>query len=153
MEIDVINNVTRVTNKPKLNKAIGDTGTTGKCVLPGAPVDDIKEAKNPIEIEMANDSISKSTHTFYLRIPGLPQKLREAHIVPGLSHSSLISIKKLCRGGCVVIFKDKICEVWYYGALVLTGKGVGPGGLWIMPIDRRVSLDEEEINQEQNLGA
>ena len=29
MEIDVINNVTRVINKPKLNQAIGDTGTTG----------------------------------------------------------------------------------------------------------------------------
>ena len=82
--------------------------------------------------------------------PWTAQKLREAHIVPGLSHSSLISIKRLCRGGCVVIFKDKICEVWYRGALVLTGKDVGPGGLWILPIDGRASLDEEEIKQEQN---
>ena len=32
-EIDAINNVTRVTNKPKLNQAIGDTGTTGNFVL------------------------------------------------------------------------------------------------------------------------
>ena len=47
-------------------------------------------------------------------------------------------------------FKDKICEVWFRGALVLTGKDVGPGGLWILPIDGRASLDEEEISQEQN---
>ena len=126
------------------------TGTTGNFVLPGAPVDEIQEAENPIEIEMANGSISRSTHTCYLRIPGLPKELREAHIVPGLSHSSLTSIKTLCRGGCVVIFKDKICEVWYRGTLALTGKDVGPGGLWIMPIDERASLDEEEIKQEQN---
>ena len=72
-EINVINNVTRVINKPKLNQAIGDTGTTGNFVLPGAPVDDIQKAENPIEIEMANGSISKSTHTCYLRIPGLPK--------------------------------------------------------------------------------
>ena len=61
MEIDVINNVTRVTNKPKLNQAIGKPGATGNFVLPGSPVEDIKEAENPIEIEMANCSISKST--------------------------------------------------------------------------------------------
>ena len=30
------------------------------------------------------------------------------------------------------------------------GKDVGPGSLWIMPIDGRSSLDEEEIKQEQN---
>ena len=29
MEIEVINNVIRVTNKPRLNQAIEDTGTTG----------------------------------------------------------------------------------------------------------------------------
>ena len=84
MDIEVINNVTRVTNKPKLNQAIGDTGTTGNFVLPGAPVDDVKVAENPIEIEMANGSISKSAHMCYLRIPGLPRELREAHIVPCL---------------------------------------------------------------------
>ena len=63
IEIEVINNVTRVTDKSKLNHAIGDTGTTGNFVLLGAPVDDVKVAENPIEIEMANGSISKSTHT------------------------------------------------------------------------------------------
>ena len=60
MEIKVINNVTRVVNKPKLNKAIGDTGTTGNFVRPGAPVDDIKLAVNPIEIEMPNGRIEKA---------------------------------------------------------------------------------------------
>ena len=76
----------RVVNKPKLNQAIGDTGTTRNFVRPGAPVDDVKVAMNPIEIGMPNGSIEKSTHTCYLRIPGLPKELREAHIVPGLSH-------------------------------------------------------------------
>ena len=42
---------------------------------------------------------------------------------------------------------SKICEVWYRGVLVLTGKGVGPGGLWNLPIDGRASLDQEETKQ------
>ena len=57
----VINHVTRVINKPKLNQAIGDMGTTGNFVRAGTPVDDIKVAINPIEIEMPNGSIEKST--------------------------------------------------------------------------------------------
>ena len=44
----------------------------------------------------------------------------------------------------------KICKVWYRGALVLTRKDVGPGGLWILPIDGRASLAQDEIKQEQN---
>ena len=140
--MDIACNITRVINKPKLSEAIGDTGTTGHFIRPGAPVDNIKIATQPIEIEMPNGEIERSSHTCHLRIPNLLKELREAHIVPGLSHSSLISIKKLCRGGCEVIFKDDTCEVWYKTKLVLTGEAIGPGGLWILPIDERKSLDE-----------
>ena len=60
MEIEVINNVTMVTNKPKLIQAIGDTGTTGNFVLPGAPVDDTKVAIDPIGIEMETSVLKKT---------------------------------------------------------------------------------------------
>ena len=43
------------------------------------------------------------------------------------------------------IFKYKSYEIWYNGALVLTGKDIGQGGLWILPIDVRTSLDEEKL--------
>ena len=39
-------------------------------------------------------------------------------------------------------------EVWYNGALVLTGRDIGPGRLWILLIDGRASLDEEEPAKE-----
>ena len=73
----------------------------------------------------------------------MPKEAKEAHVVPGLSHSSLISIKKLCKGGCEVTFKEKMCEVYYRGKLVLTDKDVGPGGLWILPIDGRRNLEDD----------
>ena len=103
----------------------------GNFVLPGAPVDDVKVVEHSIEIEMPNGVIERSTHTCYLRIPYLPGELREAHIVPGLSHSSLLSIKKICRVCrlCHHFQGQKICEVWYNGVLVLSGKNIGPGGL------------------------
>ena len=47
------------------------------------------------------------------------------------------------------MIKDKICEVWYNDALVLTGKDIGPGGLCILPIDGRASLDKERPAQER----
>ena len=65
----IINNFTRIVNKSKLNQAIGDTGTTGNFVRPGAPVDDIKVAVSPIEIQMLNGSIEKARiRAFYPRI-------------------------------------------------------------------------------------
>ena len=108
MKIHLVNNITKVTNKPKLNEAIADTGTTGHFILPGAPMDDVRPAARPIEIEMPNGTTEKSTHTCQLRIPDMPREAKEAHVVPGLSHSSLILIKKLCKEGCEVRFKEKI---------------------------------------------
>ena len=94
MKINLINNITRVTNKPKINEAIADTGTTGHFILPGAPMDDVQPATQPIEIEMPNGTTEKSTHTCQLRIPAVPKETKETHVVPGLSHSSLICINK-----------------------------------------------------------
>ena len=132
---------TRVINKPRSGEGIGDTGTTDHFLREDAPADEIKIADKPIEIEMPNGTVERSTHTCYLRIPGLPKELRKGHIVPGLSHSSLVSIRKLCKGGCKVIFKENECEVWYKNKKVLTGEAIGPGGLWLLPIDGRTSLD------------
>ena len=79
----------------------------GNFVLLGSPVGDIKVAMNLIEIEMPNGFIEKSTHTCYLRIPGVLNKLREAHIVPGLSHSFLISINFFAEEDASLFLKTK----------------------------------------------
>ena len=99
---------------------------------------------------MPNSTHEKSTHTCYLRIPGLPKELRKEHIALGLSHSSLVSIKRLCKGGYEVVFKENDCEVWYQNRKVLTGRTIGPGGLWILPIDTRESLEDETMTTMQN---
>ena len=90
-------NSTRVISKSRDNEGIGDTGTTDHFLKEGAPADEIEIAENPIEIEMPNGTIERSTHTCFLRIPGLPKELRKGHIISGLSHSSLVSIKKYAK--------------------------------------------------------
>ena len=115
MGVEITCNTTRVINKPRDNEGIGDTGTTDHFLKEGAPADEITLAEDPIEIEMPNGTTERSTHTCYLRIAGLPKELRKGHIVPGLSHSSLVSIRKLCQGGCKVVFQKRECEIWYKG--------------------------------------
>ena len=126
-----------VISKPRINETIGDTGTTENFVLSGAPVNDIKVAETPIEIEMPNGVIEQSIHTCYVFKNSISTKRIE-----GGTHSAR-TITFLFN-----VHKNYVEED---GALVLTGKDIGPGGLWILPIevDGQTSLDEEEPAQER----
>ena len=73
----------------------------------------MKIAYNPIQIKLLDGDIILSTHTCNLPIPWLPNEMTEAHIVPGLVHSSLIPTKKFCEAGCVVILDMHECRVYY----------------------------------------
>ena len=56
----------------------------------------------------------------------------------------------MCQGGCEVVFKQRECEIWYKNKKVLTGEAIGPGGLWLLPIDGRTSLDAAPQAAPQN---
>ena len=43
--------------------------------------------------------------------------------------------KEIDKRGLHCHFKDEVCEVYYKEKLVLTGRSVGPGGLWVVPIN------------------
>ena len=58
----------------------------------------------------------------------------EAHIVPGLARTSLISIKKNCEGGCRDIFDIHECRVYHNKQLILVGQRESTTGLWTLPI-------------------
>ena len=68
-------------------------------------------------------------------IPWLPDVLTESHIVPGLSHLSLIGTRKFADAEFKVLFDMNKCRVHYKGALVLTGKRDEATGLWDLPIN------------------
>ena len=83
---------------------ISDSGATGHFLLQGDPVVNKRPTSSPLKITIPNGKIIQSTHTCNMDIPWLPDALTKAHIIPGLSHSSVISMRKFADAGCKVLF-------------------------------------------------
>ena len=79
---------------------IADAGATGHFLQPGAPAINIKRASKPISISQPDGKKLVSTHECETDKPNLPKAARKAHIVPGLAHTSLVSVKMLIDAGC-----------------------------------------------------
>eukprot|EP00804_Cyclotella_cryptica_P013523 CCRYP_017243-RA/>CCRYP_017243-RA protein AED:0.41 eAED:0.30 QI:0/0/0/1/1/1/5/0/1642 len=114
--------------------AIFDSGATAHFLVSTAHVVNKRPALKPLTIRLPNGKNIVSTHTCNLDLPWLPHSITEAHIVPGLSHSSLISTRKFCDAGCQVTLDQQSCKIYYQGALVLTGTRDETTGLWKVPI-------------------
>ena len=132
-QANLIFDTTRVT--AAIQHAISDSGATGHFLVEHAQVVNKKPAQKPIQIMLPNGKRIMSTHTCNLDIPWLPDAMTEAHIVPGLSHSSLISTRKFCDAGCKVIFDIDECRIYYNEQLVLIGDRDPTTGLWRLPIN------------------
>eukprot|EP00804_Cyclotella_cryptica_P015897 CCRYP_006383-RA/>CCRYP_006383-RA protein AED:0.07 eAED:-0.04 QI:0/0/0/1/0/0/2/0/1375 len=122
------------TNRPT-EFAIMDSGATAHFLVKGASVKNQQRASNPLHIKLPNGTVIQSTHTCNLDIPWLPNSITEAHIVPGLSHSSLVATRKFCDAGCQIIFDADECQVNYKGKVVLSGNRDPSSGLWRVPIN------------------
>jgi hypothetical protein len=71
---------------------------------------------------------------YELVIPQLPQDARRTHLLPGLTHSSLVSIGKLCDEGCEATFDKNKVVVSKDKMPVLTGTRDTRTGLWRFPM-------------------
>ena len=117
-----------------VDMAIADAGATSHFLIAGAPVINQKVAAAPIRINLPDGAQLTSSHTATLDIPWIPRSARQAHIVPGLSHTSLISIKALCDAGCTVTYTREHCDVEYKKKLVWQGVREPCTGLWVLPL-------------------
>eukprot|EP00804_Cyclotella_cryptica_P023697 CCRYP_019320-RA/>CCRYP_019320-RA protein AED:0.37 eAED:0.35 QI:0/0/0/1/1/1/6/0/1607 len=120
---------------PSTEFAILDSGATAHFIVQGTDVLNQKPATNPLRIKLPDGNFITSTHTCNLNIPWLPMSMTEAHIVPGLAHSSLVATKKFCDAGCRVSFDATACHIFLRGKLVLTGTRCPTTGLWIIPLN------------------
>eukprot|EP00804_Cyclotella_cryptica_P020493 CCRYP_019412-RA/>CCRYP_019412-RA protein AED:0.05 eAED:-0.04 QI:0/0/0/1/0/0.5/2/0/1372 len=120
---------------PSTEFAILDSGATAHFIVQGTDVLNQKPATNPLWIKLPDGNFITSTHTCNLNIPWLPMSMTEAHIVPGLAHSSLVATKKFCDAGCRVSFDATACHIFLRGKLVLTGTRCTTTGLWIIPLN------------------
>ena len=101
--------------------AILDSGATSHFLVLEAPMTNVRPAKTPLTVKLPDGAHIKSTATCMLAMPDLPSKAREAHIIPGLSHHSLLLVVTLCNAGCDVKFTKIGCYVKYRGKIVMTG--------------------------------
>jgi hypothetical protein len=113
--------------------AIFDSGATTHFLVYGAHFVNRRPANKPLTIRLPNGKYILSTHTCNLDIPWLPQTITEAHMVPGLLHSSLLSTRKFCNAGCKVSFDIHECRI-YQDRLVILGTRDESTGLWKVPI-------------------
>eukprot|EP00804_Cyclotella_cryptica_P000273 CCRYP_010218-RA/>CCRYP_010218-RA protein AED:0.29 eAED:-0.05 QI:0/0/0/0.5/1/1/2/0/769 len=120
---------------PSKEFAILDSGATAHFIVQGTNVLHQQPATNPLRIKLPDGNFITSTHTCNLNIPWLPMSMTEAHIVPGLAHSSLVATKKFCDAGCRVSFDATACHIFLKGKLVLTGTRCPTTGLWIIPLN------------------
>ena len=98
----------------------------------------------------------QSPHTCNLKIPWLPAEMQKAHIVPGLVHTTLISIRQFCKAGAEVLFDGNACYVLHRGRIVLKGTINKQTDLWDLPIAPTEPLgmpDTEGVWDNKNFGA
>lgn len=104
-----------------ITMGISDSGATGHFLQADAPVTNKQIATNPIRITLPDGNKIQSSHTCNLDIPWLPDAITAGHIVPKLSHTSLLATRQFCDNGCEVTFTKKICKVTIDGNTVLEG--------------------------------
>jgi hypothetical protein len=114
---------------------ISDSGATGHFLQADAPVTNTQIAHNPIQITLPDGNTIQSTHTCNLDIPWLPATITAAHLVPKLSHTSLLATRQFCDNGCEVTFTKKECKVTIDGTTVLAGPRDPSTKLWHLPIN------------------
>ena len=120
--------------KIAIDMAIADAGATAYFAVPGAPVINQKVTTTPLIINLPDGKQLQSTHTCELDIHWLPKAARKAHIVPGLMHTLLISIKTLYKTGCKVSYDDEKCKVYFKHRLVWHSDYEPTTGLWVLPL-------------------
>ena len=118
-----------------MDMAIENSGAIVHFLLPGIQVANLEPSCNPLTINLPDGTQLKSTHTCEINLPWLQKAASIAHIVPGMSHISLVLIKVLTDAGCKVVYDKDECRVYYNENIVWDGGKEPTTGLWVLPIN------------------
>ena len=87
------------TPTPPTGYALSDLGASDSAHVINKTI-----ATTPLAVTLPDRTTIISMHTCNIGMPWLSSSVAHAHIIPGLSHSSLISTKKFCDNGFTVSF-------------------------------------------------
>jgi hypothetical protein len=95
---------------------------------------------------MPNGTTIQSAHTCNLLLTGLPPQARQAHILPGLAHNSLISVGQLCDKGCSVTFTHDQVTVTKNKEFLMRGSRYPKSRLWRVDLKQKFEKHEIQCN-------
>ena len=126
--------------------AILDSGASSHFLQAEAPLIHKKKTASPVVVvTVANGNKVSSTHEGFIDVPGLTERARNAHMLPGIKHS-LFSIVRLCNAGCEVVFGKRGVNVIvrYNGRVIMTGSKSTTNGLWYVPITQNCEVNPKQ---------
>jgi hypothetical protein len=95
---------------------------------------------------MHNGTTIQSSHTCSLFLTDLPHQARQAHILPGLVHNSLISVGQLCDNECSVIFTQDQVTVSRNGKDVMYGSRDRKSRFWRVNLKQKINTKISQYN-------
>jgi hypothetical protein len=126
--------------------AILESGCTSNFLSAAAPCSDKQAADVPLNVNMPNGMTIQSSHTCKLLLTNLPPHARQAHILPGLVHNSLISVGQLCDNGCRVTFTQDQVTVLKNQKCVMFGFRDPKSRLWRVNVKKRFETNQVQCN-------
>ena len=84
---------------------------------------------------MPNGTVLESSHNDTIAWTKVPPAATAAHVVPGLTSHSLVSIGVLCDNNCTATFNKDQVQIRCNDKLVLKGPRL-PNGLWALPLNQ-----------------
>jgi hypothetical protein len=115
---------------------IADTGASNHFLRPTDPFDSCAQTSPPILVAQPDGTIMKSTQMGALALPNLPAAARPGHVLPALSHSSLISIGRICDADCTAMFEKTKVTILHNNKEILAGPRDYTTGLWRLPLEQ-----------------
>jgi hypothetical protein len=95
---------------------------------------------------MPSGTTIQSSHTCNLLLTDLPHQARQAHILPGLVHNSLISVGQLCDNECSVTFTHNQMTVSINGKEVMYGSRDPKSRLWRVNWKQKMKPESAQFN-------
>jgi hypothetical protein len=115
-------------------------------MLVNAPCLNKIKSQNPLTVRLPNGATMESTHTAALNIPPVKKAASIAHVFPGISNHSLLSVGKLCNEGYTVTFRNTAVAICNSQELqILKGTQDLDTGLWKINLRKEYQQTQQEV--------
>jgi hypothetical protein len=123
-----------------------DSGCTINFLSAAAPCNNKQAAHVPLNVNMPNGTTIQSSHACNLLLTDLTPQARQAHILPGLVHNSLILVGQFCDNGCSVTFTQDQVTVSKNQECVMYGSRYPKSRLWRVDLKKRFETNQVQCN-------